>query len=214
MLKRPLHLKDLISPSAGGGGWALLLALTSFITIILEVNTPSFTSLAKSLLAECKDSVSCARLLATSCSKESGGWLNALLISALSLRLDDDTVRIAVGLRLGIPLCKPHTCCMCGANVDCTATHGLSCQGSPGRHHNHAAINTIIHRALSAAHIPSHLEPSGLDRSDGKCPDGATIMPWKYGKMLVWDVTCLIPLPLPTLPEQPVGLVYISGCFS
>ena len=50
--------------------------------------------------------------------------VNALTISSLGVHLNDDTVRIAVGLRLGIPLCKPHTCCMCGANVDCTATHG------------------------------------------------------------------------------------------
>ena len=27
-------------------------------------------------------------------------------------------------------------------------------------------------------------------RSDGKRPDGATIVPWKGGKVLVWDATC------------------------
>ena len=33
-------------------------------------------------------------------------------------------------------------------------------------------------------------EPSGLYRSDGKRPDGITIVPWKNGKLLVWDATC------------------------
>ena len=34
------------------------------------------------------------------------------------------------------------------------------------------------------------LEPSGLCRSDGKRPDGVTIIPWKTGRTLVWDAMC------------------------
>ena len=52
------------------------------------------------------------------------------------------------------------------------AVHGLSCRKSEGRHHRHASINDTIHRAMTAAKIPSRLEPSGLFRSDGKRPDG------------------------------------------
>ena len=59
-----------------------------------------------------------------------------------------------------------------------------------GRHPAHAAVNDIIHRSLTAANIPSRLEPSGLYWSDGKCPDGCTILPWRCGKVLVWDATC------------------------
>ena len=40
----------------------------------------------------------------------SGDWLHALSIAACGLRLDDEAVRVAVGLRLGINLCVPHTC--------------------------------------------------------------------------------------------------------
>ena len=99
-------------------------------------------------------------------------------------------VRIAVGLRLGVPLCHPHTCCHCGTLVDKWATHGLSCNKSEGRFSRHAAFNDIIKRSLAAAHIPSMLEPTGLCRSDGKRPDGVTIIPWKSGRTLVWDATC------------------------
>ena len=99
-------------------------------------------------------------------------------------------MRIAVGLRLGIPLCHPHTCCHCGTLVDKWATHGLSCYKSEGRFSRHAAFNDIIKRSLAAAHIPSMLEPTGLCRSDGKRPDGVTIIPWKSGRTLVWDATC------------------------
>ena len=43
---------------------------------------------------------------------------------------------------------------------------------------------------MSAAHVSSRLEPTGLLRSDGRRPDGATLAPWKSGCLLVWDVTC------------------------
>ena len=39
--------------------------------------------------------------------------------------------------------------------------------------------------------MPFHLEPTGLYRDDGKRPDGATVVHWKRGKVLLWDATCL-----------------------
>ena len=29
-----------------------------------------------------------------------------------------------------------------------------------------------------------------MSRADGKCPDGATVVPWSHGQLLVWDTTC------------------------
>eukprot|EP00731_Ephydatia_muelleri_P026828 Em0018g928a len=126
-----------------------------------------------------------ARFLAASC-KESGAWLNALPVTSLGLCMDNATMRISMGL----PLCQSHTCQHCGAEVSQFATHGLSCRKSAGRHHCHSAMNEIIHRALVSAHVPSRLEPSGLYCSDGKRPDGVSIVPWKCGQLLVWDATC------------------------
>ena len=57
------------------------------------------------------------------------------------------------------------------------------------RFHRHAAINDVLHRAFSSAGIPSCLELSCLSRSDGKQPDGLTLVPWERGKLLVWDAT-------------------------
>ena len=70
------------------------------------------------------------------------------------------------------------------------ATHGLNCRWSEGRHHRHTALTDTINRAPSSAKIPARLEPSGLQRSDGKRPDGISVVPWKCGKLLVWDATC------------------------
>ena len=101
------------------------------------------------------------RLLAVA-SKEAGAWLTALPISSLGLCMDDEVVRIAVGLRLGVALCVPHCCQHCGSDVDEMGTHGLSCHFSKGRHSRHAAINDTIKRSLNAAKIPCLLEPNGL----------------------------------------------------
>ena len=53
--------------------------------------------------------------------------------------------------------------------------------------HNH--LNDIVHRALTRAGIPATKEPHGLLRTDGKRPDGLTLIPWREGRCLVWDVT-------------------------
>ena len=47
-------------------------------------------------------------------------------------------------------------------------------------------IIIIIIIIIITAKIPSHLEPSGLYRADGKRPDGITLVPWKSGRLLVW----------------------------
>ena len=141
---------------------------------------------AEALQDGASDEVERARLLAAR-DKDSGAWLQALPITSVGLRMDDNTLRTAVGLRLGTAICAPHNCQLCGAQVSQFGTHGLSCRSSEGRHPRHAAINDIICRTLSSAGIPARLEPPGLLRSDGKRPDGMT---WTSGRPLVWDATC------------------------
>ena len=47
-----------------------------------------------------------------------------------------------------------------------------------------------VHRSLVSEKIPSHLAPSEPSRSDGRRPDGMSIIPWTSGKLLVCDATC------------------------
>ena len=130
-----------------------------------------------------------ARLYSVS-TPESGAWLNALPLSAMGLRMDDATVRIAVGLRLGLPLCCPHSCRHCDSFVDVHATHGLHCKQSEGRHFRHSCINDILKRAFVAAGLPCRLEPSGLIGAECRRPNGVTMVPWSVGKCFCWDFTC------------------------
>ena len=83
--------------------------------------------------------------LLASATKESGAWLHALPVASLGLRLDDDSLRIAVDLRLGAPICDRHSCKHCGADVNAIGRQALSCRKSEDRHHRHAAVNDIIH---------------------------------------------------------------------
>ena len=130
-------------------------------------DTPRVTATIDDLFKNAVDARSRSRSLAAT-SKESGAGLQALPLSSIGLRMDDNTVHIATGLRLGSPLCRPHNCQHCGSDVDRSAVHGLSCRWSEGRHFRHSALNDIVHRALSSARIPSRFEPSGISQSDGK----------------------------------------------
>ena len=151
---------------------------------------PRIDALFDTILTLCNDDESKARLLAAG-SAESGAWLNAPPVSSLGLRMSDEAIRIAVGLRVGAPLGQPHQCVHCGSDVDQFFRHGLSCRFSQGRLSRHNTVNSLIQHALTAAKIPSRLEPSGLHRADGKRPDGMTMVPWEQGKYLVWDATCV-----------------------
>ena len=157
---------------------------------------------SQALFDNAPDARSHARLLAT-CSSESGARLQAL--PSLGFQLSDKTTRVALELRLSTPLCRSHQCAHCRAEVDHLVTHGLSCCCSEGRCYRHAAVNDVIHRSLITDNIPS-----GLYKFDGKCPNGCSIIPWRSGKVLVWDATCsdtYAPSHLPTSATQAGAVV-------
>jgi hypothetical protein len=104
----------------------------------------------------------------------------------LGLRLSNEQLRVAVSLRLGSPVCLPHRC-QCGAEADSHGLHALSCRRSRGRHARHSLLNDVISRACQSALIPVIKEPTGLSSTDGKRPDGMSLIHWGHGKSLVWD---------------------------
>ena len=129
-----------------------------------------------------------ARIL-TAAQGHSGDWITAYPIAQVGTRLDDETLRISVALRVGLNVCLAHQC-RCGATVQLDGLHPLSCRFSAGQFPRHSAINNIIKRSLDTAGLHSILEPVGLDRGDGRRPDGVTSFPFKGGKALAWDATC------------------------
>jgi hypothetical protein len=79
-----------------------------------------------------------ARLLAA-VAPHSGDWLHALSVDRCGLVLDNDSVRIAAGLRLGCALCRTLTC-PCGATVVSLGSHASSCERNAGRIQRHVYV--------------------------------------------------------------------------
>jgi len=175
-------------------------SLTAWRTITGDVPPPSSSvqrtwddvcckTIADDLLSRAPTPTERARLLASR-AEGSGDWLQAFPLPAIGLKLDNASVRIAVGLRLGAPLVHPHAC-VCGAQVEANGLHGLACRKSAGRHSRHNQINEQLLRGFVSAGIQATREPQGLcDLQTGKRPDGVTSVPWFRGRCLAWDATC------------------------
>ena len=103
-----------------------------------------------------------ARLLALKAT-HSSDWLSSFPISSCGLRMYDETIRVAIGLRLGLNLCETHTC-PCGATVNVRGTHSLLCQMSTG--HRLATTRSTI--------------------SLGECSNGPMFLPQKN------QLSCLV----------------------
>ena len=94
-------------------------------------DTPVINAAKASLLSNAPDNTTRSRLLATGC-KETGACLQAPPISALGLRLDNESFRINISTHLGTPVCSAHLCQHCGVDVDHQGLHGLSCRKIQG----------------------------------------------------------------------------------
>ena len=119
------------------------------------------------------------RLLAAK-SAHSGARSEAKPTPILRNLLDAKKLWVAVAFRVEADISCVSTClCMCGVRMDAKSYRG--------RLPRHPEINSIIKRFLEKIGLPSILEPTGLDKSDGRRPDGITTFPWKHGKYLIWE---------------------------
>ena len=113
--------------------------------------------------------------------------LNVVPWKNLGLKLDDQQLRISIGLRL-----EANSVMRIRATevkVEQDGLHGLSYTTSAGRFSRHATLISLIKQTLGHLALPSVLEPRGLYRTDFKRPDGVTMIAWEMCKQLVWDVT-------------------------
>ena len=146
------------------------------------------------------------RRIASFSSAIGSAWIHAVPCSNLGLKLTNQQTRVAIATRLGAELCQPHTC-ICGTRVDKLGLHGLSCKRSAGRFARHNMINTTIKNCMGTLNLPAVLEPPGLSRSDGKRPDGLTLVPWERGMSLIWDATVVDAL----APSRLAGINFRAG---
>lgn len=172
-----------------------------------EWDRPIYENQYSQLLERQTSPTEVARLKAVG-SEHASDWLNAIPAEGLGLKLDNASIRICVGLRLGAPICQPLSC-PCGGVIDKQGRHPLSCKFSKGRHPRHSHSNDIIKRAMGSVDIPAILEPQGLSKTDNERPDGLSLFPWKSGKCVVWDYTCTCTVPCHGAIHRPI--VNIQG---
>ena len=103
-------------------------------------------------------------------------WLNVVPCKNLGMKLDDQQLRFSIGLRLGANISVAQTC-HCDEKVERDGLHGLSCTKNAGRFSRHATLNSVIKQTLGSLDLHSMLEPRELNRTDGKRPDGVTMIP-------------------------------------
>lgn len=150
------------------------------------LDKPAVTTLFAELQAQSANEPSSIARLKAVCTNESGLWLRALPVAALGTLLDGSTLHLAVGQRIGVPVCASHTC-VCGAHADSLGHHALSCTKSAGRHHDtrHDNLNGIIVDGFRSGDMETERKPEGPSDIDGRRPDGLTLPPWKSGKCLL-----------------------------
>ena len=111
--------------------------LSGLVGVSVSSTPPGLLSLQKSwdapvaaaahdaLLGSAQDSYTKARLRAVA-APHAGDWLKVIPSSSLGLRLDDEAMRVSVGLCIGTNLCTPYTR-VCGNPVDARGARSLPC---------------------------------------------------------------------------------------
>ena len=134
---------------------------------------PVYVRTAQDLIFRMDDK--CLKVFTAHQGKFGSQWLNVVPCENLGLKLADQQLRISIGLRLGANIFVAHTF-HCGKRVERDGLHGLSFTKSAGRFLCHASLNSLIKQTLGSLDLPSMLEPRGLYRTDGKRPDGVTMV--------------------------------------
>ena len=68
------------------------------------------------------------------------------------------------------------------------------CRRAPGRSARHHALNDLVAQCFASAGTPVTKEPTGLFRTDGKRPDGLTLVPWQKRQVIVLGRNCCVRL--------------------
>ena len=91
---------------------------------------------------------------------------HTVVIASCGLRLDNESVRVAVhGSAAGEQRLR-STCVLFGTQIDARGSHAFICIRAPGRIARHQALNDMVARAFASAGIPVTKEFVGWARQD------------------------------------------------
>jgi len=93
-------------------------------------------------------------------SQHSADWLFALPIASCGLKLDDEAVRVDVGLRLGLTSASHTT--VTGSPADARGLHSFVCKRAPGRSARHHVLNDLVARSPAGKKFTLVFNPYGV----------------------------------------------------
>ena len=162
--------------------------LIAYIAWLYVCHQTTSSQLIRLLCGQVSRTATRARLLAVS-STHSGDWLHALPMASYGTRLDNKTIRVAVGLRLGVNLCELHVSLWHiggnqGLSRSILQTQSRVINLSPlSQWPGEPKREPSSSRSKSLLALPIHMESEGWDH-----PSGLSLIPWQRGKRLTWDV--------------------------
>ena len=126
---------------------------------------------------------------------------SAVLSIGAGTRLSDEAIHVAVAMRFGAPVGMARPC-QCGSDLEELGEHAICCKRGAARFARRSTVNSLIADSLRSAGLPLRLEPCGLNREDGKRPDGETLISFDNGLRLVWNATIRHPLARSDVPTS------------
>ncbi|ESO04247.1 hypothetical protein HELRODRAFT_172603 [Helobdella robusta] len=94
--------------------------------------------------------------------------------TACVTRLDATSIRLSLGLRLGLPIVSKYIC-LSRSNVCPLGYHCLLCKLDSGRQARHLAMNNYLFRLFQKANIPAIKGPAGFIPDNNFRPDGSSV---------------------------------------
>ena len=135
---------------------------------------PVFVKTAQELISRMDDKRS--KVFNTHQGNFGSQWLNIVPCKKIGLILDDPQHQVSIGLRLGVVnICVAQTC-LCGKRIERDELDSLSCIKGAGLFSRHATLNSLI-KSLWDLSTCLQCSSRGLFRTDGKRPDGVTMIP-------------------------------------
>jgi hypothetical protein len=135
--------------------------------------------------------------LACCATPEAGAWLRALPSHTLGLVLTPEEFRVALRIRLGLPVFAAARCGYCETPMDESGVHALSCMYGGYHVRRHNAVRDVFAAVAEAGALGPVVEAAGLDGGmggvEGRRPADVLLPRFERGADVAVDFAVICP---------------------